>query len=311
MFLSSGKPNKLHLQQMSERNPLEQVPPYELVPISKSATCPYCQDETLQLGTGWSFLEGIYCITLQDRLDRQEIAEKELHRVGLCRFATMYRTAKSTYQTQTAHHGVFMSHREITRVARDLGQSPILVLEDDFQFSNNLPLDQMPQYILESIQSLPSDWTRLQLGYWDLLAVPYNRHVNRTASVLAHAMIWSSRGRDLLADRSFHDKHFDHELALFPKSYSTRSLLTYQASLGTDNSDKAGEALILSPGGMEAVRIWYPLVVMGGGLVVLTTLIFLCWKYGMRKSVGAKEFGKIMVVLVIITLLVMCAFAYT
>jgi hypothetical protein len=82
---------------------------FHLCPLQPG--CPYCAEHATtspESRLDWSFLDGVYCISLQSRDDQATTVVRELHRVGLCRQTFFYRPDK---HPTSPTRGVWESHR--------------------------------------------------------------------------------------------------------------------------------------------------------------------------------------------------------
>jgi len=265
------------------------LPAYELRPVPRSEACAYCTNEAAVFGTGWEFLDQVYCITLKEREDRHVEAHAQLHQYGLCRKTQMYVTARSEHpdESQRSKHGIFMSHQQVCRIAKERQQSKVLVLEDDFLFRSDVAAETIPTQIEQALQSLPEDWRRLNLGFVDLFGVRYNAHVTRSLSTTAHAVIWSAAGRDFLAGMSFQNEHVDNKLVFLPRSFCIQPILVYQRGSFSTNTDSFIQTFFLNPSGMLAATIWIPIAYVLVWLI-LTLICFAFWKYRKNRQAGYK-----------------------
>lgn len=232
--------------------------------VDKSATCLYCSGTLI---SPWKWLPGVYCINLKDRTDRRHVAEQELHRTGLCTQTTFFIADRSPDKRKG--FGCYESHKSVCQTAYQLNQFPILVLEDDFVFENKTA-DELSTDVRTGLESLPENWTRLQLGEFPLLTTGYNKYVNRSASTLTHAQILSKRGCIIMKDLPFYTG-VCHDLLLavsLPRSYSLKPMICYQRPLGTDNTSSTAERMFLNPVQMKRAHIVSPLL--------LATVSLLC-----------------------------------
>lgn len=171
-------------------------------PCPVDAACPYCTgsiDVRSDVAFDWSFLDGVYCISLQSREDRAASAATEFHRVGLCRHVLFYRPVK---HPKSAKRGIWESHRAVGKHARQRGCTQVLIMEDDVLFLRRLR-PQKIRAIPRALQTLPPDWMIFFLGHWPLWAYFVRPNVLRTGSACAHAYIASSRLLRWLDDHSY------------------------------------------------------------------------------------------------------------
>ena len=206
--------------------------------------CPHCDGESPGAPVDrspWSFLDGVYCISLREREDRARDAARELHGVGLCRRAILYRPAKD----RIAKRGCWESHRAVAADARARGLRRVLILEDDVVFSASVS-PAIAQRIGTALASLPDDWMGFYLGHWALWAYPVRRHVLRCSSLCTHAYVASERllrwlgetpfeRRDAIARRRIGGNGIDSAFAALPAMYAFFPLLVAQRLVPNDH----------------------------------------------------------------------------
>ncbi len=174
-------------------------------PCPPETNCPNCSALSTAADSSafdWSFLDGVYCISLQSRDDRMASAAGEFHRVGLCKHVEFYRPAK---HPTSPKKGIWESHRAVAQQARAQGQSRVLIFEDDVVFSRLLN----PRTVLairKALQQLPPEWKGFYLGHWPLSAQFLNWKTFRTISYCAHAYIASDRLIDWLCEHPYSKK---------------------------------------------------------------------------------------------------------
>jgi GR25 family glycosyltransferase involved in LPS biosynthesis len=78
-----------------------------------------------------TFFDKIYCINLDERTDRWELAEKELESVGITNYIRF-----SAIKNENGAIGCRDSHIEVIKHAKKNNYNRILIFEDDFIFIN-------------------------------------------------------------------------------------------------------------------------------------------------------------------------------
>ncbi|MFO1433651.1 MAG: hypothetical protein U1F76_26740 [Candidatus Competibacteraceae bacterium] len=188
----------------------------------------------------WSFLDGVYCISLQSRNDRTTSVARELHRVGLCRQVLFYRPVK---HPTSPTRGVWESHRVVAHYARAQGQKTILILEDDVKFSTSLRPTKV-HAVRKALRKLPSEWLGFYLGHWPLKAYFVDRHTVRTSSFCTHAYIASHRLIEWLCAHpysksitraAFGGKGIDAAFAALPEMYAFFPMIATQSTSPSDH----------------------------------------------------------------------------
>jgi hypothetical protein len=157
------------------------------------------EDPPARPGFDWSFLDGIYCISLQSRDDRAASAAAQFHRLGLCRRVVFYRPLKHPTKTVT---GIWESHRAVAVHALAHEQSTVLILEDDVLFGKRLR-PRTIRAIAGALRGLPPDWMIFYLGHMARWAYFVRPRVLRVSSTTAHAYIASPRLLQWLRDHPF------------------------------------------------------------------------------------------------------------
>lgn len=98
--------------------------------------------------TPFDYFDGIYCINLDKRPDRWELAQKEFDKLGIKveRF--------SAIENNFGHHGCRDSHIGVIKLAKERNQKNILVFEDDIKM-----LDTNHEYYEKIINHIKDiDW---------------------------------------------------------------------------------------------------------------------------------------------------------
>ena len=156
-------------------------------------------DVPAQPGFDWSFLDGIYCISLQSRDDRTASAAAQFHRLGLCRRVVFYRPLKHPTRTVI---GIWESHRAVAVRALAHEQGTVLILEDDVLFGERVR-PRTIDAIAGALRGLPPDWMIFYLGHMARWAYFVRPRVLRVSSTAAHAYIASPRLLQWLRDHPF------------------------------------------------------------------------------------------------------------
>jgi hypothetical protein len=147
----------------------------------------------------WSFLDGIYCISLQSRDDRAASAAAQFHRLGLCTRAVFYRPEKHPTKPVI---GIWESHRAVAIHALARGQRAVLILEDDVLFGERVR-PRTVRAIAGALGTLPPGWTIFYLGHMARWAYFVRPRVLRVSSTAAHAYVASPRLLEWLRDHPF------------------------------------------------------------------------------------------------------------
>src|SRR5262245_44776103 len=132
--------------------------------------CPHCGRATTDATRrhfDWSFLDGVYCISLSHRADRPDETTRQLHRAGLSLKAVFHRPLKD----RKAKRGCWESHRTVAADARARGLRRVLILEDDVCFAASTS-PATAERVRAALADLPAGWMALYLGHWALWVRP-------------------------------------------------------------------------------------------------------------------------------------------
>ncbi len=205
-------------------------------------SCPYCNgsiDPAQALD--WSFLDGVYCISLKSREDRVATVSAQFHKVGLCRQVLFYRPLRYPGR---GYIGSWESHRAVAERARARGYHTTLIFEDDVQFVRRLTPPSV-RAIGRAIERLPPDWMIFFLGHWPLWAYFVRPNILRSSSACAHAYVVSPRLLDWLHEhpwgtpgivkRRLIGKALDSAYAMLPATYALFPMIATQGISKSDN----------------------------------------------------------------------------
>ena len=139
----------------------------------------------------FDYFDKIFCINLDSRPDRWELAQSEFNKVGILERVervTALTTKEMPYDPRPAKNrdasdllGQFAcasSHNKCTKLAMQYNAKNYLVFEDDFYFKN---FDE--DYLNTCINELPTDWKLFSLGYND-----WSQHSIKSYSVNLNKM---------------------------------------------------------------------------------------------------------------------------
>jgi GR25 family glycosyltransferase involved in LPS biosynthesis len=211
-------------------------------PCPPDPSCPYCNGSIAPAqALDWSFLDGVYCISLKSREDRALTVAAQFHKVGLCRQLLFYRPLRFPGR---GYIGSWGSHRAVTEHARARGCNTTLIFEDDVQFVRRLT-PRSVRAIGRAIERLPPDWMIFYLGHWPLWAYFVRANVLRTSSGCAHAYIVSPRlmrwlhehpwGTPGIEKRRLIGKALDSAYARLPGTYALFPMIATQSVSKSDN----------------------------------------------------------------------------
>jgi hypothetical protein len=237
----SGLPAGAAAAATSERPPPRPAGAAIFHPCPRDPGCPYCCDTAGPRAADWSFLDGVYCISLQSREDRAREATRELHRAGLCRRTLFYRPLKHPTRPVA---GIWESHRAVAMHARARGHERVLILEDDVLLPRRVD-ERTTLRIARALASLPPGWTIFFLGHMTRWAYPVGRNVIRVSATAAHAYVASRRLLDWLAEHPYGTpgvrrvklvgKGLDSAYALLPGTYALFPMIAVQGPSPSDH----------------------------------------------------------------------------
>jgi hypothetical protein len=211
-------------------------------PCPPDPSCPYCNGSIAPAkALDWSFLDGVYCISLKSREDRAIAVAAQFHKVGLCRQLQFYRPLRYPGR---GYIGSWESHRAVAEHARQQGNQTTLIFEDDVQFVRRMT-PRSVRAIGHAIERLPPDWMIFFLGHWPLWAYFVRPNVLRTSSGCAHAYIVSPRllrwlhehpwGTPGIEKRRLIGKALDSAYARLPATYALFPMIATQSVSHSDN----------------------------------------------------------------------------
>ena len=211
-------------------------------PCPPDPSCPYCNGSIAPAqALDWSFLDGVYCISLKSREDRAIAVAAQFHKVGLCRQLLFYRPLRYPGR---GYIGSWESHRAVAEHARQQGNQTTLIFEDDVQFVRRMT-PRSVRAIGRAIKRLPPDWMIFFLGHWPLWAYFVRPNVLRTSSGCAHAYIVSPRllrwlhehpwGTPGIEKRRLIGKALDSAYAKLPATYALFPMIATQSVSRSDN----------------------------------------------------------------------------
>lgn len=207
--------------------------------------CPLCTRCTARNDAyDWSFVDAVYCISLEERPDRTKAVAERLRAIGLCRRAKFLRVHKAPPGKRAL--GIWTSHRLCALDARARGFARVLILEDDAVFLRTLTPNRLAR-IARDLRRLPPDWRCLYLGEFPIEARFFRRGILRVSAGCTHAYIASRRLIDWLADnepfapnlrhRPFIGNGVDARFASLDGMYATFPMVATQSGSVSDNID--------------------------------------------------------------------------
>lgn len=111
------------------------------------------------------FFNIIYCINLDNRIDRWEQCQKEFSKLGILDRVIRFSAHKENYTSDPKRNaciGNHLSHADCIYKSIENEDNNCLIFEDDVEFF--LPPEQTLDILSKSISELPNDWDMLYLG---------------------------------------------------------------------------------------------------------------------------------------------------
>ena len=215
--------------------------------VATRADCPHCSNLQSPPSLDWSFLDGIYCISLRTRNDRVLRVSEEFHRTGLCRYVRFFRPDKHPVKGII---GSWESHRQCSVDALSRGYKQALVFEDDVQFIRRITPARLRE-IAGLVAGLPADWRIFYLGHWPVQAWFVRPNLLKTRSACAHAYVLSPLLMAWLRDHPYGSvgvrftkiigKALDSAYSQLPGTYAMFPMLATQSISRSDNFNFHGK----------------------------------------------------------------------
>jgi len=139
----------------------------------------------------FDYFEEIYCINLDERIDRWSHAQKEFEKAGIKDRVQRF----SAIRNKDGRVGIIKSNLEIVKMAKKKGLKNVLVFEDDVKFIVENPQEVLAAS-LEQIGNL--DWTLFYLGantHEKLIKIKPNLILLKNAFAV-HSMAYSEKVYD-------------------------------------------------------------------------------------------------------------------
>ena len=108
------------------------------------------------------YFDKTYCINLDKRPDRWELAKTEFdkHDLNVERFSAIVGNPDNIpTKIVPGHAGCVLSHYNCVKIAKESGLDNLLMLEDDVEFAENLN-----QWFAKYFPQVPDDWDLLYFG---------------------------------------------------------------------------------------------------------------------------------------------------
>jgi hypothetical protein len=180
----------------------------------------------------WSFFDKAYCISLDERQDRRQAAERQFHAVGLADQVEFVIVKKHPVDNE---RGIYESHLECFRRGIGAGARNILIFEDDIVF------DRFSTWVLSDcvhFLSTQADWKILFFGC--LTAGSWRTPSSSVLTVryrsLTHAYAIQRRFAETLLALPWRQLPYDVLLrGLAEEYYAAYPSFAFQSDARTDN----------------------------------------------------------------------------
>lgn len=222
---------------------------------------PNCQYCLKPQSSPWDFVGQCIVIVLQDREDRRQSSEKELHRLGLC---TITRFLRPIRHPNGFEEGCHTSHQEAAALAlRHWNDKPVMILEDDARLIRHFEVDDAAARVRSALDKLPSSkWNRLSLGHYAWFSMFYRPGVLRGSTLDAHAQLWSKRGLEWMSQAAYRKGFGVDQLISLKLKFNyaiTPMVFSQDQSVGSDSPDRKNGYIWNEERYMEASAIWIPI----------------------------------------------------
>lgn len=249
--------------------------------MERNQDCRFCK-ESINI---WHFIDAAIVICLQDREDRFEEASIELHRTGLCQIAEFYRPIRDPRGFIV---GCWDSQAKVCKMGLDKNYNIILSLEDDFELDPNKEPETIANELQSAMSNLPFSWKRLSLGNINWFQMYYTHNLDRAASILSHAQIWSVEGMKWMWKNNVDDRpefakslsfmHVDGFVsARCSHSYTIKPMVAFQKDLSSDR--QIHDTSVLREN-VEASQYYIPVSLTIGFLLIFVVLclfmVYIC-----------------------------------
>ena len=202
---------------------------------------------------GWDYFDRIYCISLENRKDRQHSAETSFAKVGL--------TGKVEFVLVKPHpsnieQGIYDSHMACLRKGLEAGAESIIVFEDDIMFDrfDAEHFKQCTQFLAEH-----PDWKVLLLGALIRSSrKTANKYIQRVGyQSLAHAYALNRPYAETLAYQPWQSIVLDTIFRPLNKDlYAVYPMFAFQSDFTSDNDKKYNRLELFRRlcGGLERIQ---------------------------------------------------------
>ena len=181
----------------------------------------------------WDYFDKIYCISLDERLDRREEAKTQFDKVGLLKYVEFIIVKKNPHDSE---EGIFESHIACINKGLAAGAGNIVIFEDDILFDRFSP-ESLKQCI-DFMRDAPG-WKAFFFGC--LVSGSRKTHCKGVLKIkyrsLAHAYVLNRGFAELLIKKPWRKIAFDTELKSYKDGfYAVFPSFAFQGNSPTGNS---------------------------------------------------------------------------
>lgn len=186
----------------------------------------------------WGHIDQIYCISLTQRADRRQNAQREFDRIGL-KGRVQFVLVES--HPTDSEQGIFESHIACLRAGLAAGAQNILIFEDDVIFRRF-----SPRILARAIRFMKSnaDWQIFFFGcfVWSSRETPFESVLRARYRCTAHAYVVSRRFAENLAELRWREVAYDDLLSNMNGQhfYVCYPAFAFQSGSTTDNNKLRG-----------------------------------------------------------------------
>jgi GR25 family glycosyltransferase involved in LPS biosynthesis len=211
------------------------------------------RQEHQSLESIWKRIDRIYCISLEDRTDRQASIRNQFASTGLDGKVTFYIARR---HPTNCEQGIFESHQACMRMGLDAGARHILVFEDDVEFGR------IDAFRLENAIAFFINTTACNILFLGCLAsqsqateTPGIRRIQYRC--LTHAYLVKQSLAKQVADMPWQNVPFDIMLkTIIDESFALYPAIAFQSNSPSDNSrQRTLDAIRRLFGGLHFIQV--------------------------------------------------------
>lgn len=224
-------------------------------------------------GQCWNYFDSIFCISLEDRVDRRREAVLQFESVGLLDFVEFILVKRDP---QNSERGIYESHIRCMQRGLNAGASSILIFEDDIVF-DRFSLDTLRECV--SFMGSDRNWTFFFFGC--LAAKIRKTEIRSVVGVeygcLTHAYAVRNETARRIVSRKWSGRAYDMMVRdMGGQYYAAFPLFAFQSSSATDNFNHPGlDRLRRLFGGFKRVQKFNEFYNRHKAAVVLMHMLFL------------------------------------